>query len=84
MGGPRAALILLCCLAANAGGPCDQFGAYCRMWEVVDFAELDSGEYLLSWLLQLRSCGAGGSCNPLLRYFCQCLPGDSALVASMS
>lgn len=28
----------------RAGGPCDQFGAYCRMWEVVDFAELESGE----------------------------------------
>jgi hypothetical protein len=26
------------------GGPCDQFGAYCRMWEVVDFAELEPGK----------------------------------------
>jgi hypothetical protein len=30
-------------LPAATGGPCDQFGAYCRMWEVVDFAELDNG-----------------------------------------
>jgi hypothetical protein len=29
--------------AEPAGGPCDQFGAYCRMWEVVDFAELEPG-----------------------------------------
>jgi hypothetical protein len=25
------------------GGPCDQFGALCRMWEVVDFLELEPG-----------------------------------------
>lgn len=29
-----------------AGGPCDQFGARCRMWEVVDIAELEDGEPL--------------------------------------
>jgi hypothetical protein len=27
------------------GGPCDQFGALCRMWEVVDFLELEPGAY---------------------------------------
>jgi hypothetical protein len=26
------------------GGPCHQFGAQCRMWEVVDFLELEQGE----------------------------------------
>jgi hypothetical protein len=25
------------------GGPCDQFGALCRMWEVVDFLQLEPG-----------------------------------------
>jgi hypothetical protein len=25
------------------GGPCDQFGALCRMWEVVDFLEVEPG-----------------------------------------
>ncbi|WIA44458.1 hypothetical protein OEZ86_007207 [Tetradesmus obliquus] len=31
------------------GGPCDQFGAYCRMWEVVDMAELEPGLFMLKW-----------------------------------
>jgi len=27
------------------GGPCLPVGAYCRMWEVVDFAELEAGKH---------------------------------------
>lgn len=37
--------------AECAGGPCDQFGARCRMWEVVDMAELEDGELVFSPLM---------------------------------
>lgn len=34
------------CTAVHACGPCHQFGARCRMREVVDIAELEDGEPL--------------------------------------
>ncbi|KAF8057146.1 ISA1 [Scenedesmus sp. PABB004] len=39
------------------GGPCDAFGSTCRMWEVVDFAELAPGVHVLKFNDQSRSRG---------------------------
>jgi hypothetical protein len=46
------------CMLLAYGGPCDQFGAYCRMWEVVDMAELEPvqpGNYL-TLMTAMPSC----------------------------
>ncbi|GBF98641.1 hypothetical protein Rsub_10830 [Raphidocelis subcapitata] len=40
---------------AAVGGPCNQFGSRCRMWEVVDSAAVAPGVYMVKWSDQDRS-----------------------------
>ncbi|KAI8462298.1 MAG: glycosyl hydrolase [Monoraphidium minutum] len=37
------------------GGPCNQFGSKCRMWEVTDFAMVAEGVYAIKWSDQERA-----------------------------
>jgi hypothetical protein len=41
-------------------GPDDQLGAYCRMWEVVDMAELEPGECDANVVVCMTWCSCVG------------------------